>query len=825
MFGKISTWCKWDLHIHTRASKRRKGNNEYFGNGNSFDDKEIEEFINSIFYDGGPSLIAITDHDFFDMEQFKKLKNCANKKSKELNRDINILPGVEYDIKFKLTKDGKLFDSLDDITEVKDSDRVHCVIVFNDDKEEQREDIYNKISKTTLKFYPNDDTPVYINDLVQGLVDSKLEFIIIPHFDKNKGIEAALPDTIPGMKEQKTNWILCEYFPLLDGKQSDYINGKIRHVFEEISKHINGHSIPIIVTSDNHDYRKYIEEGKALTYFKALPTFKGLKMCISDFEQRVSQKYQNVINPYISRVEIINTKTQDNQIIDLSNALNCVIGGRSSGKSFLLRKIYDKATDDSSNKKALDLYKSLSDISIKIYDNTGKEYKGKPNYYSQGSIIEKYNSNDRGATLQQEFKEYFPMTFDEEKIRNDKFYLKKLMYDYNKCLINISEIKKDLKNRNMIDYIKINFNIHKCFITCEKMEQRITNVSKVLINLKNFKVNIENNMDLISMFKNLTEQANSFLKSIDKEINFVLGWKNIYDKILMCSKKCLSKINETMNDASKKQITQLLTLKNVTSKVVEYCYNNEKATEIINKTRNFIDNLRKTEIVSKSMGHFKFAVRLNNNLKITLLLDCFNNYIKTSSKATNFELLLKKIIDVGYEKYSTKNLEHLLTEALDQAYSIDFLIYEKNELINEMSEGRKVSVFLNLLLLKEDTIEPLIIDQPEDDMDNSDIYEILVKTIRETKSKRQIIFATHDSNIVVNGDSENVICAQKIRKNCISYKNGALEYESDDLNIQKKICETLEGGEKAFITRANKYDINKLKLYEWRENYECENEQ
>ncbi len=828
MFNKISTWNKWDLHVHTRASRIKKGNGEYFGNGSSFTNEEIIEFVDCIFYEEGPSLIAITDHDFFDVEQFKKIKNEVFNKSNILRKDLNVLPGVEYDVKFKLSKNGKIFDSFDDEAESKDSKRIHCVIVFNDDVVSNRDMVYSKIIQATNKHYPSDDTPVYIDELIQTLVESKLEFIIIPHFDKDRGIESGLPDRNPNMKEQKTNWILCDYFPLLDGKQSNFIDGKIKHIYEVISKCTNGHSVPIILTSDNHnykDYKKCFDDGeRELSYYKSLPTFKGLKMCISDFSQRVSQTYKDISNPFISKILICDKKSDENSEIELSNSLNCVIGGRSSGKSFLLRKIYDRATDDKDNKKALSYYKNLSDISIILYDENGKEYLGKPDFYSQGSIIEKYNNDKNGLSLQQEFKEYFPKTFDEDKIRNEKHYIKNLLLEYNDCLINIARIKEDIIKRNAIDYFKINSDIHMNFISSNKMEERILNITKALTDLKTFKSNLINNLYLLSSFPDLKKQVDDFILNIDKKIEFVSKWKIIYDKILECSKSCISKINENMSDAYKKQKNQIMALRNFTSRVAEYCNNNKKAIEIISRLREYLGGLKKAETVYKNMGHFKFAVKLTNNLSITVLFNCFKDYLKNIGNPSNFDLLLKKINDVGYESYSTKNLEQLLNQTLESSYSIEYLIYEKNELINEMSEGRKVGVFINLLLTKEDTIEPLIIDQPEDDMDNADIYKILVNTLRKTKNKRQIIFATHDSNIVVNGDSENVIYAKKIKKNILSYSNGSLEYEDSNLNIQKIICETLEGGEKAFVTRANKYDINKLKLYEWRDDYESDNE-
>ena len=821
LFNKISTWNKWDLHLHTRASKNRKGNSEYFGEGNSFADIEIKDFVEKVFYDDGPNLIAITDHDYFDVDQFKKIKEKTLAFSKTNKKDYNVLPGVELDVKFKLNQSGELYTSKDDGQPSKDSRRVHCVVIFNDDKDETKEDVYKKIYETTNALYPVDDTPKYIDTVVQSFVDAKLPFILIPHFDKNNGIEDALSDDFDSNMKQKTDWILCDYFPLLDGKQADYINPKIRHVFENLKSNLNGHDIPIILTSDNHDFRNYESDNRPLSFYKGLPTFKGLKMCISDFEQRVSGTNKIYKNPYISKIELINEKKPSEiQIITFSNAFNCVIGGRSSGKSFLLRKIFDGSTNDAENKKILKEYKHLSDISIKVYDASGKVYVGKPDFYSQGEIIDKYNKENNGLSLQQEFKEYFPNSLDSGKVVQDKFNIKNDLIEFDKCLQNISQSKKDIENRKFLDYLRIDSTKNFAFISCQDIESRVDKLNNALNGLKLFKTNVSNNLHLIASFKDLTDQASKLIENVEDKIQKMSKWKIVYDKILDCSRECISKINEKMSDVNKRKNSQVLALRSIISVALEYCNNNEKARDLIDKVKEKIKNLKKSETVSNVFGQFKFSIKLTNNLNLTALQNCLTDYIKISEKKTkNFETLISYINDYGYERYLTKNLETMISNALDESYSLEFLIHENGELINEMSEGRKVSVFLNLLLSKNDTIEPLIVDQPEDDMDNADIYKILVKTIRETKSKRQIIFATHDSNVVVNGDAENVIYANKKKRNFISYQNGALEYEDDgDFNVQKIICNTLEGGEKAFVIRANKYDINKLELYQWRNN-------
>lgn len=98
---------------------------------------------------------------------------------------------------------------------------------------------------------------------------------------------------------------------------------------------------------------------------------------------------------------------------------------------------------------------------------------------------------------------------------------------------------------------------------------------------------------------------------------------------------------------------------------------------------------------------------------------------------------------------------------------------------------------------------PLIFDQPEDDLDNEFIVEDLIDIFKELKKYRQIIIVTHNANLVVNADAEQVIIAQN-QNETLSYYSGSLE----NLDIQNKVCKILEGGKSAFEQRKNKYNIN-----------------
>lgn len=126
--------------------------------------------------------------------------------------------------------------------------------------------------------------------------------------------------------------------------------------------------------------------------------------------------------------------------------------------------------------------------------------------------------------------------------------------------------------------------------------------------------------------------------------------------------------------------------------------------------------------------------------------------------------------------------------------------------IEQLSPGTRGIVLLLLYLaLDAEDSRPLIIDQPEENLDPKSIFAELVPRFREAKKRRQIIIVTHNANLVVNTDAEQVVIAQ-----CGPHRAGQLpeiSYESGSLEnpaIQKNVCEILEGGERAFRERARR---------------------
>jgi len=115
--------------------------------------------------------------------------------------------------------------------------------------------------------------------------------------------------------------------------------------------------------------------------------------------------------------------------------------------------------------------------------------------------------------------------------------------------------------------------------------------------------------------------------------------------------------------------------------------------------------------------------------------------------------------------------------------------------ISQGSSGQRAAAMLAFLLAYGD--EPILIDQPEDDLDNHLIYGLVVQQMRKNKQRRQIITVTHNPNIVVNGDAEMVHALDFAYGQCCVTKRGSLQ----DSDLREEICRVMEGGREAFEQR------------------------
>ena len=204
----------------------------------------------------------------------------------------------------------------------------------------------------------------------------------------------------------------------------------------------------------------------------------------------------------------------------------------------------------------------------------------------------------------------------------------------------------------------------------------------------------------------------------------------------------------------------------------------------------------------------------------------FANHLKQLFKGTglrevtcqNIESEFKDYIEIyrdwdKFKNYINDNVIGEVTRRIDESLG-ELLTYKvankvsikyKGKSLSRHSLGQRASALILFLLAQKDT-DVLIIDQPEDDLDNQTIYEEVITEIVKLKPQMQFIFATHNANIPVLGESEKVVACNFEDGNSIDLKEGSI----DTPEIQKAIVSIMEGGETAFNRRREIYNIWKL---------------
>lgn len=137
---------------------------------------------------------------------------------------------------------------------------------------------------------------------------------------------------------------------------------------------------------------------------------------------------------------------------------------------------------------------------------------------------------------------------------------------------------------------------------------------------------------------------------------------------------------------------------------------------------------------------------------------------------------------------------------LEPRYSLTF----DGQEISQLSPGERGLLLLVFYLLVDKDDIPIIIDQPEENLDNQTIFKVLVKCIKEAKQRRQVIMVTHNPNLAVVCDAEQIICATCDKTtNTFNYISGGIESPV----IKSTVVEILEGTEPAFKNRKRKYGL------------------
>ena len=227
------------------------------------------------------------------------------------------------------------------------------------------------------------------------------------------------------------------------------------------------------------------------------------------------------------------------------------------------------------------------------------------------------------------------------------------------------------------------------------------------------------------------------------------------------------------------------------------------------------------ECINKQRNNFYYD-KINELFEFSKVDDDIKLFLQSCFYQNSNEIHFKEIINnhQGRLEFAKKVLSYTNDIRIGAIYADDKIGgFGKST----MTPGKQSLFALTLILASSDHKWPLLIDQPEDDLDSRSIYETIVPYLKERKKERQIIMVTHNANMAIGSDSEQIIVVNRNSSDAknkddkfFQYKNGPLEDSLtntkstvylDKFGIKENCCLLLDGGEDAFENRKLKYSI------------------
>lgn len=367
--------------------------------------------------------------------------------------------------------------------------------------------------------------------------------------------------------------------------------------------------------------------------------------------------------------------------------------------------------------------------------------------------------------------------------------------------------------------------------------------------------NLKNTIEksILQINKDIQNKVHSFIEDNSKNLqliqakiqDIVKGNDYIAGKSIFEDNKALSEIIKKLNVLNEK-----FTLINKETEIAHKMQSDYKdiGQKILKLHISYLDKINN---IASEMRLQHEDVNLSSEITLKPDLErMLNECISLRSTAMN-DLVTKVVLE--YQKRTKADIINCIKDLLNKAirneisfkngydtpsfvskilsecwFGLRFNVEYDGDNLRDMSPGKRSFVILKLLLDFSDKKCPILIDQPEDNLDNRAIYNELVKYIKKKKRERQIILVTHNPNIVVGADSEEVIVANQNGKNApneggikFQYVFGSLENSKKRVNqigepileccgIREHVCDILEGGEDAFRDRENKYGFHKI---------------
>lgn len=280
---------------------------------------------------------------------------------------------------------------------------------------------------------------------------------------------------------------------------------------------------------------------------------------------------------------------------------------------------------------------------------------------------------------------------------------------------------------------------------------------------------------IISEENKYTDITSSIFKQLGREVRDSI---NSYTKLIE-DRWIEFKGDNVGIDSKKKELLNLILQEDLNVTVVVHF----DATKMYSLLLDKLDGRSYNEEKLRRLLHIETIDDFYNFITQTSEYNVFNQEIKDDLRGRILELFFKK-----YTLFISHDINVTLT----------------GKPITKLSFGQQGTIYLRLQIAANMFSETIIYDQPEDDLDNSFITKELISIFKEIKKYRQIIIVSHNANLVVNADSEQIIIAQN-NDGILSYISGALE----EPEINNAVCQILEGGKSAFEKREQKYGFGK----------------
>lgn len=802
----VDNGLKVDFHIHSYYSIT-KDSASILNHSTINDVPLLIQKLN----DNGIQMCAITDHDTFNYDLYSELKMYESDTNSSL---IKVLPGVEFSVTFNRNNVKK---------------QLHVIALFQDDDSSKLKHIESVLALSNHK--PTYDCQDSFSErkFIQILSDINLDTVLIVH-QKQTLTSKSKPKNNDANSLGKlafNEFVTSEYFEAYEFKNRKnelFNNLSVQEYEDDLLRFITG--------SDCHDWSVYPKHDQSstdddikFTYFKCLPTFKGIAFALTDIT-RISLENNFFTSDKNNYVKDISLRIKEDEInIPLSKGINAIIGDNSIGKSLLLHKLtnYYRKDENSSTSsidasiiKGYDNYLNDNDMEIKTILNRNQIFE----FDTQGEVRKKFNLKKLDGKAF--YKKKFPPDVDVKNAEEICFKNLEKICDY---LNQKFDYDEQIKKLNSLQFLDKNIEAQTItYVECDnffsKKIQETTNmisqISQSIIDIKKL-IAFPFEEEEITNFKKMLDY---FGKLLDK-YNKILFQYNEKVKIINFINTEFASINhnkEKIQTTEAQQLSTYINKKNNFETNIVETYNKKY------KKYNGIENIVPIKVQVNEYPYFSYRFVKKTSVNIVdkkYLIELLCTPMKKGFSIEDFSNISKEqFIDclLRYDEEKYPNCVEFYKLKVKQKIKNDFksvssIVRGKDKAEISYSDGINSQIYFDITCNDRYSTGLYLIDQPEDDISPHAIKKYLLSDFKRMSKNRQIILITHNPQFVVNLDVDNVIVLTKdLDDGSLVVKSGALEYQSENTNIIESVANTLDGGIESIRKRWKRYDkenINK----------------